>query len=40
MEAFDMLPISAIVNGQYLCMHGGISEYLKSIEDINKIDRK
>ena len=40
MEAFDMLPISAVVNGQYLCMHGGISEALKSIEDINKIDRK
>ena len=35
-----MLPISAIVNGQYLCMHGGISESLKSIDDTNKIDRK
>ena len=34
METFDLLPISAIVNGQYLCMHGGISERLTSIEDI------
>ena len=27
------------VNGDYLCMHGGISPDLKSVEDINKIDR-
>ena len=37
---FDLLPISALVNGQYLCMHGGISERLTSIEDIQNIDRK
>ena len=40
METFDLLPISAIVNGQYLCMHGGISEALSSLEAINNIDRK
>ena len=40
MEAFDLLPISALVNGQYLCMHGGISEQLTSLEAINEIDRK
>lgn len=34
MDSFDLLPIAAIVNGQYLCMHGGISEALTSIEDI------
>ena len=40
MEAFDLLPVSAIVNGQYLCMHGGISDVLTSLEAINGIDRK
>ena len=40
MESFDLLPISAVVNGQYLCMHGGISEVLTSLEGINNIDRK
>jgi len=25
MEAFDSMPVSADVNGDYLCMHGGIS---------------
>jgi len=34
------MPISADVNGDYLCMHGGISPELKSKEDIeNNIDR-
>ena len=40
MDTFDLLPISALVNGQYLCMHGGISEELTSLEAINSIDRK
>ena len=40
MELFDQLPISTIVNGQYLCMHGGISQFLTSLEAINAIDRK
>jgi serine/threonine-protein phosphatase 2B catalytic subunit len=25
MEAFDAMPVSADVNGDYLCMHGGVS---------------
>lgn len=40
METFDLLPISALVNGHYLCMHGGISEKLESVDCINLIDRK
>ena len=39
-QVFDLLPVAAIVNGQYLCMHGGISDELKSTEGINSIDRK
>lgn len=33
------MPIAAEVNGDYLCMHGGVSPELDMIEDINKIDR-
>jgi len=40
MNTFDMIPIAALVNGLYLCMHGGISEHVTSVEAINKVDRK
>lgn len=39
MEMFDQLPVSAVVNGQYLALHGGISERFKSLESINEIKR-
>ena len=29
-----------MVNGQFLCMHGGISSFLTGVDAINKIDRK
>lgn len=38
-EAFESMPIAADVNNDYLCMHGGISPELNTIEDVNKIDR-
>lgn len=38
-DAFEALPISADVNGDYLCMHGGISPELKSKSDIDSINR-
>ena len=38
-ESFESLPIAADVNGDYLCMHGGISPELATVEDINRIDR-
>ncbi|CDW72256.1 serine threonine-protein phosphatase [Stylonychia lemnae] len=37
--AFDTLPLAAVVNGTYLCMHGGISPLMNTIEDLNKVDR-
>jgi serine/threonine-protein phosphatase 2B catalytic subunit len=40
MNTFDMIPIAAVVNGLYLCMHGGISENVPSITAINQVDRK
>lgn len=40
LESFEAMPIAAVVNNDYLCVHGGISPDLISIEDIGrKIDR-
>lgn len=39
MESFDAMPVSADVNGDYLCMHGGVSPDLQRLSDINKINR-
>ncbi len=35
MEAFDAMPISALVAKKYLAMHGGISPDLHKLEEIN-----
>ena len=39
LEMFDCLPISAIINGKFIAFHGGISPELKTIADLNKVDR-
>lgn len=46
MDAFDSLPIACIVNQKYFCVHGGITDKmktvsfeLKKIDEIQKIDR-
>ncbi len=39
LEAFEALPLAAVVNNDYLCMHGGISPQLNDAEEINKINR-
>ena len=40
-EAFQALPLAAIVNGEYICVHGGMSSRLQTIEQINEeIDRR
>ena len=31
MESFDLIPISCIVNGKFLAVHGGISPELTNV---------
>ena len=37
-ETFNCLPISALANNEYICMHGGISPEIKKVDKINDID--
>ncbi|KAM0682697.1 35-cyclic-nucleotide phosphodiesterase (PDEase) (35-CNP) [Mitosporidium daphniae] len=39
LEIFNALPLCAVVNNQLFCVHGGISPSLKTLKDIDKIDR-
>jgi serine/threonine-protein phosphatase 2B catalytic subunit len=36
---FDAMPLIAVVNQEYLCMHGGVSPNMKNLDEINKMDR-
>ena len=39
MDCFDNMPLVADVQGDYLCMHGGISPELIRTSDVDSIDR-
>ena len=38
-DLFDALPLAAIINNKFLAVHGGISPELKTIADLQKLNR-
>jgi len=38
-EVFDLLPLAAIIDGRVLCVHGGLSPDIVTIDQINTIPR-
>lgn len=38
-ECFKYLPLCALIGGRILCMHGGLSPHLTSLNDIATIQR-
>lgn len=39
LKSFNALPLGAIMNKQFFCVHGGLSPELRTLDDLIKIDR-
>uniref|UniRef100_A0A183GKY3 SER_THR_PHOSPHATASE domain-containing protein n=1 Tax=Heligmosomoides polygyrus TaxID=6339 RepID=A0A183GKY3_HELPZ len=39
LEAFNCMPVAAIVAGTIFCAHGGISPFINKLDDINKVKK-
>jgi serine/threonine-protein phosphatase 2A catalytic subunit len=38
-DLFDFLPITALVEGEHFCMHGGLSPSIETLDQVKQIDR-
>jgi len=38
-ELFDYLPLTAVVEGQIFCLHGGLSPSIDTLDQIRQLDR-
>ncbi|KAF2864566.1 Metallo-dependent phosphatase [Piedraia hortae CBS 480.64] len=39
LKSFNVLPLAALMNKQFLCIHGGLSPELHTIDDLKNLDR-